>query len=281
MMEMVRESYEIYSVKNTRISCASWQSGAQPKAVLFIVHGLGEHLGRYEETAEVFVENDLAVFAFDHRGHGRSKGKKGHARSVGQIIEDTEYALMKCRSIFLEVPIFIYGHSMGGQIAASFLKKVKSKEISGAIISSAWFKLVNPPPAWQIKLTNGIKRVVPNLTLSNGLDPGHISTVPEEVELYRKDSLVHDRISFAMFRALYRNGLKLLSEKKKANVPVLVCHGDKDKITSCQGSKRYAKNLGGQASFKIWPGSRHEPHHDKDKEEVIRFYVKWIKEHVK
>lgn len=273
---MNSDNYKIHAGKGTQLFCQSWQPDTPPKTALFIVHGLGEHLGRYEEMALFMVKNGIGVFAFDHRGHGQSDGKKGHASSVEQLIEDTEFALMKCRSIFLEIPIFIYGHSMGGQIAASFLKKVKSKELSGGIISSAWFELESPPPGWQIKLIKQLKKIMPALSLSNGLDPGHISSVPEEVELYKKDPKVHDRISFALFKALYFNGRKLLAEDKQAKVPVLICHGDGDKITSHSASERYAANLGEKAVFKSWPGSYHEAHHDKDKTEVIAFYTDWV-----
>ena len=273
---MIHERHEVYSIGAKKISCSSWQSKTPPKAVVFIVHGLGEHSGRYEEMATFFSKNEIASFAFDHRGHGISEGKKGHATSLEQLIEDTELALMKCRSLFLDVPIIIYGHSMGGQIAASFLKKVKSKELSGAIISSAWLELVEPPLKWQVKLINRIKRILPSLTLSNGLDPRHISTIQYEVELYKKDPMVHDQISFALFYALYTNGHKLLIEQKKAKIPVLICHGDADRITSFKASKAYAQNLGELALFKSWEGSYHEPHHDFEKETVMKYYLDWI-----
>jgi len=278
---MLTENYTIHVGKGTQLFCQSWRPDSPPKAALFIVHGLGEHLGRYEELAIFFVEKGIGVFSFDHRGHGKSEGKKGHAASLEHLIEDTEFALMKCRSIFLEIPIFIYGHSMGGQITATFLKKIKSKELSGAIISSAWFELFAPPPGWQIKLIRQLKKIVPRLALSNGLDPEQISSVPEEVEMYKKDQLVHDQISFALFKALYFNGLKLLTEDKRAKIPVLVCHGNKDRVTSHSASEKYAVNLGEKATFKSWHGSFHEPHHDKDKGMVLDYYISWVQNSIK
>lgn len=274
---MVMESYEIHARGGTKLVCKCWKPIDPPKAVLFIVHGLGEHLGRYEEMANIFIENQIAVFAFDHRGHGQSEGKKGHAESIDQFVDDVEFTLMKCRNLFLEIPIFLYGHSMGGQIVASFLDKVKSKEIKGAIISSAWFRIVNPPPHWQIKLIKKLKSFLPGFTQSNKIDPKKISSVKGEIELYQKDPLIHDKISLALFHALYHNGLKLAQHAQAAKIPVLVCHGDKDQITSKPGSEQYANNLGEKAEFKIWPGSFHEPHHDFEKEKVMRFYVDWVK----
>lgn len=273
---METESCKIYASSDTKLFCKSWQPAGSPKAVLFIVHGHGEHLGRYEDLASIFIDNQIAVLAFDHRGHGKSGGKRGHANSIEQFVEDVELALMQCRSQFLEIPIFLYGHSMGGQIVASYLDKVKSKEIKGAIISSAWFRLVSPPPAWQVKLIQKLVLLMPRLTLSNRLDPSYISSVPAEVEMYKKDPMIHDKISFALFDTLYHNGLRLTNHAQKVKIPVLVCHGDKDQITSMLGSEQYASKVGPKSEFKIWPGAFHESHHDYDKEKVMQFYVDWV-----
>jgi acylglycerol lipase len=181
-VKMIQDSYQIYSGNSTQLYCASWQPDNPPKAVMCIVHGLGEHLGRYEEMAIKFVDNQIAVFAFDHRGHGKSEGKRGHAQSIVQFVEDVEHALMQCRSLFLDIPIFLFGHSMGGQIVASYLEKVKSEEISGAIISSPWISLVKPLPGLLIALVKKLSPLFPSLTLPNGIDPKYISTVSVEVE---------------------------------------------------------------------------------------------------
>jgi len=273
---MKTESYEIYASADIKLFCKSWKPADPPKAVLFIVHGHGEHSGRYEALANLFIDNQIAVFAFDHRGHGKSGGKRGHADSIEQFVEDVELVLMKCRSLFLEIPVFIYGHSMGGQIVASYLDKVKSKEISGAIVSSAWFWLVSSPPAWQIKLIKKLALIMPRLTLSNGLDSALISSVATEVLLYKNDPLIHDKISLALFDTLYHNGVWLTNHAQEVKVPVLVCHGDKDQITDRSGSEQYAKKIGTKAEFKIWPGAKHESHNDYDKENVMQFYVDWL-----
>ena len=270
------ESYQIHTAGGAQLYCTSWQSIDSPKAVLFIVHGLGEHLGRYEEMANFFIKKQIAVFAFDHRGHGRSEGKKGHAESIDQFVEDVEYALMQCRSLYLEIPIFLFGHSMGGQIVASYLDKVKSKEILGAIISSAWFRIVSPPPSWQIKLIKKLKSILPGFTQSNRLDVKKISSVKAEVDLYVKDQLIHDRLSMALFNSLFQNGLHLIHNAQPSKIPVLVCHGNRDQITATLGSEQYANNLGEKAELKIWPDSFHELHHDYDKKNVMQYYVNWV-----
>ena len=272
---MERETFEINTTGGIRLHCVSWRPRGPAVAVLFIVHGLGEHSGRYEEMAGFLTGRRIAVFGWDHRGHGRSGGKRGHAPSIDVLLEDTELALMKCRSLHIGTPLFMYGHSMGGQVAASYLNSVKSKEISGAIISSAWFGLVSPPPAWQIALIKKLAHIAPSVTLSNKLDPAFISSVPEEVERYKHDELVHDRISFALFKSLYFNGLHLAGHAQPARMPMLVCHGDQDKITSIEASRQYKERLGEKAEFRVWEGARHEPHHDHQKEKVMEYYANW------
>jgi acylglycerol lipase len=197
------------------------------------------------------------------------------------LVEDTEHALMQCRSIFQDIPIFLFGHSMGGQVVASYLSLIKSREVSGAIISSAWFSLAKSPPTWLIKITGIFKDLLPTVTVPNGLEAEVISTVAEEVEAYKNDPLVHKWISISLFHSLYQNGLNLLKFTTASEVPVLVCHGDNDTTTSLDGSKTYAEKLGGKATFRIWKGARHEPHHDFEKANVIQYYVNWMKNQVK
>lgn len=278
---MIKEQYSIFSSKSTQLFSVCWHTEKTPDAILFIVHGLGEHHGRYEEMAEHFVDNGIAVFAFDHRGHGISEGKKGYSGSIDQFIEDVEHVLMKCRSIFLEIPIFLFGHSMGGLIVAAYLDKIKSKEISGAIISSPWLRLTTPPSKRLLKLINLLTGIIPSLTLSNGLDSRDISSVNEEVELYEKDSLIHDKISVSLFKSLFAKGVYLSENAESTKLPSLVCHGTGDKITNTDASRRYAELLGIKAEFKAWEKSMHEPHHDFEKISVINFYINWIKNQLK
>jgi acylglycerol lipase len=273
---MLRENYQVYSAESTQLFSVCWRPKQSPKAVLFIVHGLGEHLGRYEEMASQFVENQIAIFTFDHRGHGYSEGKKGHARSIEQFIEDVEHVLMKCRSIFLDLPIFLFGHSMGGQIVAAFLDKVKSKEIAGAIISSPWIGIANPPTSWKIQFAKRMGTLFPSLTIANGLNSNDISGVMSEVEKYKQDPLIHNKVSLSLFNSLFANGQYLEQFAKAAKVPVLVCHGAEDEITNPETSEKYANRLGEKASFRLWKKARHEPHHDFEKALVVSHYIEWV-----
>ena len=98
--------------------------------------------------------------------------------------------------------------------------------------------------------------------------------------LYLKDPLIHDRLSIGLFRSLFYNGLHLTHESQSSKIPILVCHGERDQITSSLGSEKYANNLGEKAEFKTWPDAFHESHHDVEKEKVMHFYVDWIIKHI-
>lgn len=278
---MIKESYRIYSSRSTQLYSVSWQRDQTPEAIIFIVHGLGEHHGRYEEMAKIFVENNITAFAFDQRGHGLSEGKRGHADSIDQYVEDVEHVLMKCRSLFLDIPIFLFGHSMGGQIVAAYLDKVKSKEVSGAIISSPWIKINHLPSKWLIKLINQLAKVFPSFTVSNGLDPNDISNKKDEVDQYINDPLNHDKASISLFKSLFAKGLYLSKKAHVSKLPVLVCHGSEDKITDPQATAEYANLLGAMAEFKLWKKSKHELIHDFEKDKVISSYINWVKQHTK
>ncbi len=275
---MITNQFDVNSEGFVRLHCTSHQPDGPSRAVLFVVHGLGEHSGRYAELISNFTDHGIAVFIFDLRGHGLSTGKRGHAASIDQFVEDAGYALMQCRNEFLDHPIFMFGHSMGGQIVATFLSRNKSKEISGAIISSAWFQLVKPAPSWILSLVRGIKALFPSLTVPNGLNPDSVSSVTQEVEAYKNDPLVHNRVSVALVHSLYHNGLLLLKNTQHTAMKMLVCHGEKDEITSMKGSQEYTRLLGERATFLMWPGARHEPHHDHDKQNVLNKYVSWVEE---
>ena len=278
---MTTDQFEIAGARGIHLSCAVSSPEQEPRAVLFCVHGLGEHQGRYEDMTRQMVQSGFAVFVFDLRGHGRSEGRRGHAASITTLLEDTSLALMKCRSLYLDEPIVMFGHSMGGQIVAQFIDKDQSKELSGAIISSPWLSLTDPPPAWQLSLIKIFARIAPGITLPNGLDPSLISSLPQEVDLYKKDPKIHDRISFVLFQTMYRNGLRLLSNAKPARIPTLVCHGTSDGITNMKASKEYALRLGDLAIFHPWEDAYHEPHHDRCREEVLDYYAHWVGEHLK
>lgn len=272
---MESEITELISKDGTSLSCIFWDC-PDPIGVVCLVHGLGEHYGRYEHVAEFFTSNKLAVFAYDQKGHGRSGGKRGHTSSYDLLLDDVEELLKTARAEYNDLPIILYGHSFGGNVVTNYLLRRSTDEIACGIISSPLFKLTKEPPEIQIKAAKFVSKIFPSFSQPNGLNVQDISTDPEAVKAYSEDPLVHDRISTRLFTVVYEAGFWAIENADRLKTPTLVFHGSDDNITSHQGSKEFVQKSNGSAVFKSWEGMKHETHNDLKKEEVIHHMYDWI-----
>ena len=159
----------------------------QEKNIL-LIHGLGEHSGRYKEFAEFFIKNGIGVYALDLQGHGKSDGKRGHIKSFEEYLESVESSLIFIRKKFLETPIILFGHSLGGLIGLNFLIERESKEIESAVISSPWIETAIKIPEYLILLQKVLKRIFPSLRLNNRLISNHLSKNKDVCLLYTSPS---------------------------------------------------------------------------------------------
>ena len=255
-----------------------WISHETPEAIVIVTHGLGEHIGRYDNFAKKFTDNKISVFGYDLRGHGNSSGKRGHARSFEELIVDLQQAMMQARLVYNDLPLYLFGHSMGGNIVANYLLRIKSKEVSGAIVSSPWFDLVMNVSSGKLKMGRLINSVWPSFTMNNNINPEDLSHITSIVEQYREDPLVHDRISARLYFSNVEAGRFANNHADRLSIPVLICHGTEDQITSISASQQFAAKSGKLAEFHTWEGAKHEPHHDLQQEEVLKYYVDWIKD---
>lgn len=274
---MTTETFELNARDGLKLFGQAWLPEGEPAAIVCLVHGLGEHIGRYNHLGDFFASRGVAVFGMDLRGHGRSEGKRGHTPSYDHLLEDVEDLMKKARVEFIEHPIFLYGHSMGGNLVANFLVNRKTLELEGAILSSPWLRLAFDPPPAKVRLGKVMRRLWPSFSVPNDLDVNEISSVAEEVKKYVEDPLVHDRISTQLSLSIMEAGIKALEKAHELNIPVLVFHGQSDKITSPRASEEFAANAPGFVTLKIWENLKHEPHNEYNKEEVMAFALEWIK----
>ncbi|GIV31324.1 MAG: hypothetical protein KatS3mg029_0675 [Saprospiraceae bacterium] len=166
-----------------------------PRACLGILHGLGDHAARYSEAAKAFNEMGIACLAAELPGHGRNPGPRGHIPSMDSAYATLDFMVEKCRATFPDLPIFLLGQSMGGNILLNYLLD-RTPSVAGAIAMSPWIRLPNPPPRLLEMLARTMNLILPALTLSNGLDPRDLATSPAVAQAYIDDPLTHDRISF-------------------------------------------------------------------------------------
>ncbi len=268
-------SFEFQS-KGIALSCLHWPTQKTPKATIIIVHGFGEHQGRYLHVCRHFVDNGFQVVTYDQRGHGTTPGKRGHFSDYNLLLNDLQCLIDMIIDKFSGNKIFLYGHSFGGNLVGNYLLKSDITNLNGAVITSPWFKLAFEPPLLKLLLAKLAKRIAPSFSEPNGLDANDLSHDMEVVSAYQNDDLVHDKISASAFSQIYEAGQWALEQKMDIDLPILLVHGDNDKITSCEASKQFAALHKNNCTLKIWPGLKHETHNELNKEEVIRYSIEWI-----
>jgi acylglycerol lipase len=254
-----------------------WFAEQSPKAVICMMHGMGEHINRYEHMAKMFVSNGYAVIGCDQRGHGKSEGQRGHFPDFEVFMNDIDALMNQATVQFPDAKQVLFGHSMGGNLVANYLLRRQPK-ISGAILSSPYLKLAFQPPRIKLVVGNLLKGILPTLSMSSGLDASGISRDADVVKKYVNDPLVHDKVSAKMGIEMIETGQWAIDNAEKLSVKTLVYHGTEDKLTSFEGSKQFAANAGGLVTFKPQEGLYHETHNEPEKEQVFEMIVGWLNE---
>lgn len=246
-----------------------------PKAVISLVHGQGEHIARYDHMAAWYNQHGFAVLGFDHQGYGRSGGKKGHAPNLEVLLDDIGLLLNKTREAYPGLPLFLYGHSMGGGLCLNYVTR-RNPDLTGLVVTGPWIRLAFEAPALKVVAGRILKRFAPSLTLPTGLVAHFISHDDRVVEAYLKDPLVHNKLSAAAGIALLDGASWLDNWSGTFRYPVLLQHGGGDKITSPDATRRFFERVKGPVSHREWPGLYHEIHNEIEREEVYAFTLDWM-----
>lgn len=249
-------------------------SGVDLKGVICLVHGFGEHCERYGHVAEVFNNNGYALVAYDQRGHGKSKGQRGHTPSYNHLLDDVDLLFKKVDELYPGAEKIIYGHSMGGGVVANYLIRRKSDVVAG-ILSAPLFITGTPPPPFLLalgKFMNNIWGAFPNKA---PLDANDISRDKAEVKKYMQDPLNHKNMSARLGMSILDNGQYAIDHASEIHIPVLVLHGTADKLTSCEGSRQFKFNAGNRAKMIEYNGFYHELHNEPEKEQVFSDILEW------
>jgi len=252
-----------------------WKPLCQPVCVICLVHGIGEHSSRYDTWARRFVAQDIAVMAFDQRGHGQSEGTRGRIPSYGHFLDDTDLVLSECENSFPGVPLVLYGHSLGGGEVLNHVLLRESK-YKAVIATSPWLISQQSPPKFLIPVIQLLDKGFPNLCLKTNLNANLLSHDKKVVADYENDHLVHPWVSVRLFYQAYRAGYKALNLASLLAKPLLLLHGSADQITSVSASEQFAENAGGLCKFHSFPNGFHELHNDSCKDEVFDLILNWI-----
>jgi alpha-beta hydrolase superfamily lysophospholipase len=249
-----------------------------PKAGMLLVHGLGEHSGRYSQIVERLSNSGIAVFTFDGRGHGKSAEGKPTAYfdSYEDYLKDIDALFGKVKTYLPGKPSFLYGHSMGGGLIVAYVLKYRP-DVTGVILSSPAIKEAEGTSDLLIKISSLINRFLPKLKVLK-LDLSGLSRIPEEVEKYKSDPLVYqENIPARTGYELYQMMQLIQSQAEDFELPFLLIHGDADRLTNLKGSELFAlKAKSADKTFKVFQGGFHELINDSDREEAIQLICDWV-----
>jgi alpha-beta hydrolase superfamily lysophospholipase len=252
-----------------------WPCPGAPRAVVALVHGLGEHSGRYARLAACLTGRGYALTAMDLRGHGRSQGRKGHAPSYDVLMDDIERFLKQAGRQCPGIPVFLYGHSLGGNLVLNYLLRRKPL-LAGAVATSPLLRPASRPPAGKMVLAGILYRLLPAVPLANTIDPAFLSRDPAAVSDYRADPLVYHRVTARLGLDFLAAGQWALAHAAGLAASLLLMHGGADRVTSVDASREFAARAGDRCTLKIWPGLYHELHNEPEKQQVFDFLLEWL-----
>lgn len=257
----------------------TWRAEKKSLAVLAIIHGFGEHSGRYTNVVNHLIPKGYAVFGFDLRGHGRSPGQRGHINSWDEYREDVRAFLQMTSQREPNQPVFMLGHSMGALIALDYVLR-DSAGLRGAIISGAPLEPVGVAKPFLVMLARALSRVWPRFSLPLGLDAKGISRDPDVVKAYEADPLVHGKTTVRWGTEILQTIEWAKAHAAEVNIPILLIHGGSDPLNSPDGTRNFfEKVISPDKEMKVYPGSYHEAHNDLGYGQVMNDIAQWLERH--
>lgn len=242
---------------------------------LLTIHGLGEHAGRYEWLAEQVIEAGGEMFALDLRGHGLSKGKRGHTPSYPQLLDDLQRFITHVQTP--SRPLFLFGHSLGGGLAIQYA--LRNPTLTGLIASAPLLRLAFEPPAWKLALARMLVKVLPSFSLDRGIEHWKLTRNEEIREAYERDTLAHDRVSAAMTVGFLDAARWNLDHAHELTTPALLMHGKADQVTSWEATAEFAANTPQPAEIITYPPCYHELINEPERVQIVADMLRWIKRH--
>ena len=260
-----------------KLYAQEWQPSTTARGAIALVHGIGEHSGRYAALADAFNTAGYGVLAFDLRGHGRTGGQLGHIPSYEIAMQDIDYLLEQTARLHAGQPIFLYGHSMGAALVLYYALN-RRPTLTGIIATSPGLAPAKPPSGATLLTARLAYRLMPTMQVENGLDLAGLSNDPEVIRRYQADSLVHSKISARLGLDMLQNGQWVLEHASEFPLPLLLTVGTEDRLVSLTAIRQMATRVPAERlSYREWKGGYHELHNEPNKAEIITSILEWMK----
>lgn len=263
-----------------QLHTVSWLTETTPKGVILLVHGMGEHSGRYHHVAQALNQAGYAVYALDHRGHGKSGGLRGYIGSIDKPVDDLEIYYEKIKRLHGDVPFFVYGHSMGALISLLFVQR-RQDELTGWISQGTPLFVDSTVSGLVVKVASLLNRVAPKMRLLP-LDSSGLSNNPDVIATYKSDPLnINGAHRVSLLYGIIQGGQNARQEVNKIRLPLLVLHGREDRVCPVAGSQLlYDSASSKDKTLKIYDGLLHEIHNENEQKQVFSDIISWLDQHV-
>ena len=278
---MKTQSGNFKAQDGTSIYWKGWTPDNAPKAVVHVIHGYAEHIDRYGNVVGELLPAGYAVFGTDHRGHGKSEGKRGHVMSFQEFIDDEkQFQRDVIRAKFPNLPCFVLGHSMGSLIAMNFVEQ-SAEGIRGLVLSGTGSRPGTDIPKILLAATRILSSLLPSIHVKSPLPPEFISRDPEVVRAYVEDPLVYNVITPRLAHEMNRYVVIGAQNAGRIQIPVLIQLGSRD--TAFSGQRDLFEMVGAKdKTFKLYEGLKHEVYNElaQDRIKVLQDLRSWLDAHV-
>jgi alpha-beta hydrolase superfamily lysophospholipase len=254
---------------------------ASSKASVVFLHGVGEHIGRYEAIFRSFAAQGYSCFGFDQRGFGQSEGERGHINSFAEYVDDLARFIDEIVNKDAKIPVFLFGHSMGTLVTLAYALQYSTK-IRGLVISSCPLKFAYWLANFGGLLADALSEIAPQVKIPNMIDPDELTDDPLVIEAFKHDPYIVKDVSLSWLHEFKLTQKNILLNANRILLPTLICHGDADPIAAAAGAELLYEKLGSDdKSLIIFNGLKHEllNHLSDERAQVLKKIFEWLDKH--
>ncbi len=265
----------------TTIHTRRWPATGTAKGVILLIHGIGEHIGRYAHVADALSEAGYTVYGHDHRGHGKSEGLRVHATGFTQFIDDLKQHYDRVQANHPDDTLMMLGHSMGSVISLQFTLAYPNALDALVVTGTAIDVASTVSPVTRV-VGNLLYNIVPSAPISPPVEPETLTTDPAMQQKWHGDNLIYKgwtRISLGKY--ILDIGEMIQARADEITLPLLIMHGGNDRLTPVSGSRiLYDKAGSDDKTLKIWDDLQHEIFNEREREQVISHLIAWLNQRV-